>query len=629
VYPANPTIYNVQWAVDFFKECVALGAHSLYIKDPSGVLTPEMAGALCRQVKEAFPDKPLCLHTHYQTGFGYMTYLEAVKNGANGVECSVGFADGAGQPYSLTMLRAFEDYGFHTGKPNKTALTKIADLCKKMRPLYTSASQVRTPDINVEMTGIAGGQRTILDKELIDANQPHLIPLVDIEVQKVRAEGGKVCQVTPVADTYAREAVRRLRGGSPDSGFIPGFSGILVGEGGRVMDPVNKVKQAQVFKERLSAKIKELNVLANKPKEQAIAIEAVIAIMKDLADPIVIQQRLDEVSSRIKQLEFISTKPQLLSSLNLKIQMAKERGLSTLVDTKEEIGNLKNELDSLVASLAKAKQVADIGQKAYEDILKKKAPDTVYSDLAKKNSAITHLLQDKLITLDTFKQLLAVGGFITCAHSDLIPNGMDNARKELEAIENKFLLGTNETPQLKEELAILQACFGKAAIPNLYLNFLKNYRENLSYWPALYQGHVRQGMVQMKKKPVNSPLYKHGKVAELLGDQKISEMTTIYKTIEHFQRRLANQDKYLKFWQAEQKQDPAIFKKQLNSTTIDLIKARIADLEAQLKNKKVEATKSLQALFTPPQVAGSRIHIDAKEAAELVNDIVMQEASKE
>jgi hypothetical protein len=56
-----------------------------------------------------------------------MTYMEAVKNGANGVECSLGFPDGAGQPYGLTMLRTFEDMGFDTGSPNKQAMTRIAD----------------------------------------------------------------------------------------------------------------------------------------------------------------------------------------------------------------------------------------------------------------------------------------------------------------------------------------------------------------------------------------------------------------------------------------------------------------------------------------------------------------------
>jgi pyruvate/oxaloacetate carboxyltransferase len=77
----------------------------------------------------------------------------------------------------------------------------LSDLCKQMRPLYPQANVMRTPDMSVETSGIAGGQRSILDKELRDVNQGHLIPLVDIEVAKVRAEGGKVCQVTPVADT--------------------------------------------------------------------------------------------------------------------------------------------------------------------------------------------------------------------------------------------------------------------------------------------------------------------------------------------------------------------------------------------------------------------------------------------
>ena len=76
VYPSDPSIYNVRWAVEFFRECVELGAHSLYVKDPSGVLTPEMAGALAAQVKEAFPHLPLVFHTHYQTGYAYSTYLE-------------------------------------------------------------------------------------------------------------------------------------------------------------------------------------------------------------------------------------------------------------------------------------------------------------------------------------------------------------------------------------------------------------------------------------------------------------------------------------------------------------------------------------------------------------------------
>ena len=63
----------------------------------------------------------------------------------------------------------------------------------------------------------------------------------------MRDEGGKVCQVTPVADSYAREAMRRLRGGDAGRNFAPGYASILNGEGGLVKEPVDEVQRQQVF----------------------------------------------------------------------------------------------------------------------------------------------------------------------------------------------------------------------------------------------------------------------------------------------------------------------------------------------------------------------------------------------
>jgi hypothetical protein len=40
------------------------------------------------------------------------------------------------QPFGLTMLRTFEDMGFHTGNPDKAAMNKLSEFCKTMRPLY-------------------------------------------------------------------------------------------------------------------------------------------------------------------------------------------------------------------------------------------------------------------------------------------------------------------------------------------------------------------------------------------------------------------------------------------------------------------------------------------------------------
>jgi hypothetical protein len=58
-------------------------------------------------------------------------------------------------------------------------------------------------------------------------------------------------------------------------------------------------------------------------------------------------------------------------------------------------------------------------------------------------------------------------------------------------LDKEELLGLCENPALKHDLTVLYACYNKAAIPNLFLNFLRNYRENQSFWPALYKDHKR------------------------------------------------------------------------------------------------------------------------------------------
>ena len=79
---------------------------------------------------------------------------------------------------------------------------------------------------------------------------------------------------------------------------------------------------------------------------------------------------------------------------------------------------------------------------------------------------------------------------LSSLQTDLLPPGMPAARKAIEALEAAETLGLCETPLLKEDLTVLHACYNKAAIPNMFLNFLRNYRENPAYFPSLYTGHT-------------------------------------------------------------------------------------------------------------------------------------------
>ena len=87
-----------------------------------------------------------------------------------------------------------------------------------------------------------------------------------------------------------------------------------------------------------------------------------------------------------------------------------------------------------------------------------------------------NLVAQSILSASQLQQLLAVTGVVTCSASNLLAPGLQRARDEIEAIESEHIIGLCEEPRQKEELAILQACYSKAAIPNMFLNLLVNYR---------------------------------------------------------------------------------------------------------------------------------------------------------
>jgi len=537
VLHSDPTIYNVRWAVEFFRPLVEqLGAHSLYVKDPSGVLTPDMAGQLAAALKDAYPHLPLVFHTHYQTGYGYMSYSKAVENGANGIECSLGFADGAGQPYSLTMLRALEDLGIDVGTPNRDAMHEVVKYCKTIAPYYKQ-DDIRRPDISVEVNGIAGGQRSILDKELTECDQPHLIAEVDTEVAITRREGGTVCQVTPVADSYAREAMRRLRGQPKDRDFAPGYRAILTGEGGLVKEPCDPTQQAQAIWERATATVKAMvssGVLTNQCEAELNAgaasdedasgswLRELVAVLEEAAGPIRRNTRAEEVRHRIAQLEGIiadastGTKPAAvvtLKSLQRRIARAADVDASgKVINTVEDrISVLRSELESLETE-AKNAAPPSLSQQEYEALLLRTAEPSVYSKLvasvdtrvtaANTGGKVSTAIESPALALssgsytDAFRSLVSGSGFVSVCFADTLAPALDDARAALRKLaeEHKEIgdkldfdaePGTPEARRVKD-WTVLQAAYGVAAIPNLIRDFFINVDSNPSAWEPTY-----------------------------------------------------------------------------------------------------------------------------------------------
>ena len=81
------------------KELVALGADAIFLKDPSGLLTPERAATLIPVAKAACGTLPLQLHSHCLTGLAPYVALQAVKLGVDVVHTATStLANGASHP---------------------------------------------------------------------------------------------------------------------------------------------------------------------------------------------------------------------------------------------------------------------------------------------------------------------------------------------------------------------------------------------------------------------------------------------------------------------------------------------------------------------------------------------------
>jgi oxaloacetate decarboxylase alpha subunit len=80
---SHSTVHTDAYYAAKAKDLLALGVDGVFIKDPSGLLTPERAASLVPALKAVCGGVPLQLHTHCLTGLGPYAALRAVDYGVD------------------------------------------------------------------------------------------------------------------------------------------------------------------------------------------------------------------------------------------------------------------------------------------------------------------------------------------------------------------------------------------------------------------------------------------------------------------------------------------------------------------------------------------------------------------
>ena len=209
-------VHTIRYFVSLATEMERAGADSIAIKDMAGVLTPDVAYDLVREIKQN-TDLPVQVHTHGTAGIAQMTYLKAVEAGADIIDtCLSPFAEGTSQPATESMAIALDALGYDTGL-DVDALDQIAKHFAGVRDRFLDEGGLNPKVLEVEpkalLYKVPGGMLSNLISNLADLGASDRYNEVLAEVPRVRAELGYPPLVTPLSQMVGSQALMNVLSG--------------------------------------------------------------------------------------------------------------------------------------------------------------------------------------------------------------------------------------------------------------------------------------------------------------------------------------------------------------------------------------------------------------------------------
>jgi oxaloacetate decarboxylase alpha subunit len=184
-----------------------------YIKDPSGLLTPERARTLIPAVRAQLGRLPLELHSHCTIGLSALSYMSAAELGIQVLHVACGpLANGSSLPNAQRVVANLRELG-HTVNIDDRALAVVADYFTRLAAAENLP--VGTPqeyDASFLRHQVAGGVMTTTRRQLAELGFEDKFPDVMREVIQVRAELGYPIMVTPFPQIVCSQALYNIIG---------------------------------------------------------------------------------------------------------------------------------------------------------------------------------------------------------------------------------------------------------------------------------------------------------------------------------------------------------------------------------------------------------------------------------
>jgi oxaloacetate decarboxylase alpha subunit len=184
-----------------------------YIKDPSGLLTPERARTLIPAVRAQLGRVPLELHSHCTIGLSALSYMAAAELGVEVLQVACGpLANGSSLPNAQRVVANLRELG-HTVKIDDRTLAIVADYFTRLAEAEElPAGTPQEYDASFLRHQVAGGVMTTTRRQLAELGLEDRFADVMREVTQVRAELGYPIMVTPFPQIVCTQALYNIIG---------------------------------------------------------------------------------------------------------------------------------------------------------------------------------------------------------------------------------------------------------------------------------------------------------------------------------------------------------------------------------------------------------------------------------
>ena len=189
--------YTLKYYVDMARELERRGAHTLCIKDMSGLLKPYAAKKLVTALKQEV-GLPIHLHTHDTTGNQVATYLMAAEAGVDIVDCATASLSSLTSQPSLSAVVASLE-----GQPRDTGLDlreiqRLDNYWADVRLRYQNFDNgLKHPTTDIYRYEIPGGQYTNLYPQVVSLGLASRFEEVKEMYKTVNDMLGDLVKVTP------------------------------------------------------------------------------------------------------------------------------------------------------------------------------------------------------------------------------------------------------------------------------------------------------------------------------------------------------------------------------------------------------------------------------------------------